>query len=64
MDNIMLDISGSKELSNGIISINRAKAYQMAICILSMLATTDSALSKSAFSDLIEEDDDVLPPMP
>ena len=38
----------------------------MVICLISMLATSDSNVSNGAFGALAEEDkeDDMLPPMP
>lgn len=63
MDEIYVDIRSTREVSKDVIAMSRAKAYQMALCILSELATSDSHVSESSYSDLLE-DDNRLPPMP
>lgn len=65
MDDIYVDIRGAKILDDRVLVVSRAKAYQMVICLMSMLATSDTTVSNGAFGALAEEeDDDRLPPMP
>ena len=66
MDDIYVDIRGAKILDDRVLVVSRAKAYQMVICLMSMLATSDTTVSDGAFGALAEEDkeDDMLPPMP
>ena len=63
-DDIYVDIRSAKVIDSNMIVVSRAKAYQMVLCLISMLATSDSNIGQGAFGELNEEDDDLLPPMP
>jgi hypothetical protein len=64
MDDIYVDIRGANIIDDRVLVVSRAKAYQMILCLVSMLATSDSNVSNGAFGALAEEDDDRLPPQP
>lgn len=64
MDDIYVDIRGANIIDDRVLVVSRAKAYQMILCLVSMLATSDSNVSNGAFGALAEEDDEKLPPMP
>lgn len=54
MNEVYVDISGVRHVTDDVIAMDRMKAYQIVLSILAMLATTDSSVM----------DDDRLPPMP
>lgn len=54
-NDVYVDISGVRRVAEDVIAMDRMKAYQIVLSILAMLATTDAQ---------VEEDDDLLPPMP
>jgi len=64
MDEIMLDMRDAVDIGNQIMTVSRAKAYQLALCIVSSLAMSDYIIKEGEFGALGQADDDLLPPRP